>query len=85
MYFLSWIVIGLMAGWLVGRTLKGEGYGTFMDIAMGIGGAVAGGFLMGFSRHKGPILTTLLAMMGAVILTLLTAYANGRRIYVREG
>ncbi len=46
MYLLSWIVVGLVAGWLGGKILKGDGYGTVMDIAMGIGGAVAGGLLM---------------------------------------
>ena len=45
----------VVAGWLTGRSLEGEGYGRFMNIAMGIGGAVAGGFLMhtaGFFRHQ---------------------------------
>jgi hypothetical protein len=35
MYLLSWIVAGLIAGWLGGKILKGDGYGTVMDIAMG--------------------------------------------------
>jgi uncharacterized membrane protein YeaQ/YmgE (transglycosylase-associated protein family) len=52
MYFLSWIIIGLVAGWSTGKILKGNGYGPLMDIVIGIGGAVGGGFLMrseGFS------------------------------------
>ncbi len=43
MYFLSWIIVGLVAGWSAGKILKGNGYGPLMDIAIGIGGAVAGG------------------------------------------
>jgi len=37
MYLLSWILVGLVAGWLGGKILKGDGYGTVMDITMGIG------------------------------------------------
>jgi uncharacterized membrane protein YeaQ/YmgE (transglycosylase-associated protein family) len=46
MYFLSWIIVGLVAGWSAGKILKGHAYGPFMDIAMGICGAVVGGMLM---------------------------------------
>ena len=56
MYFLSWIIVGLIAGWSAGKILKGNAYGPFMDIAMGICGAVAGGMLMrsaGFARDTG--------------------------------
>ena len=45
MYFLSWIIVGLVAGWSAGKILKGDGYGPLMDIAIGIVGAVTGGFL----------------------------------------
>ena len=85
MYFLSWIIVGLVAGWSAG--LNGNGYGPLMDIAMGIGGAVAGGYLMhsaGFSGYRGTIYTTLVAIMGAVILTLLAGLVNGRRLYARQ-
>ena len=37
MYLLSWILVGLVAGWLGGKILKGDGYGTVMDIAMASG------------------------------------------------
>ena len=86
MYFLSWIIIGLVAGWSAGKILKG-GYGPLMDIAIGIGGAVAGGFLMrsaGFSGYWGTIYTTLVAIIGAVLLTLLVGFVNGRRLYARQ-
>jgi len=36
MYFLSWIIVGLIAGWLTGKLLTGGGYGPIMDIVMGI-------------------------------------------------
>jgi uncharacterized membrane protein YeaQ/YmgE (transglycosylase-associated protein family) len=87
MYFLSWIIVGLVVGWSARKILKGSGYGLLMDIAIGIGGAVAGGFLMraaGFSGYWGTIYTILVAIIGAVLLTLLAGFVNGRRLYARQ-
>jgi uncharacterized membrane protein YeaQ/YmgE (transglycosylase-associated protein family) len=87
MYLLSWIIIGLVAGWSAGKILKGNGYGLLMDIVIGIGGAVAGGFLIGsagFSGYQGTIYTTLVAIIGAVLLTLLVGFVNGGRLYARQ-
>jgi uncharacterized membrane protein YeaQ/YmgE (transglycosylase-associated protein family) len=87
MYLLAWILVGAVVGWGAGRVFQGNGYGPFMDILMGAGGAVAGGFLMrsaGFGGYGGAIVTTMVAMIGAVLLTVLTTYVNGRRIYARQ-
>lgn len=87
MYFLSWIIVGLVAGWSAGKILNGNGYGPLMDMAMGIGGAVAGGFLMrsaGFSGYQGTIYTTLVAIICAVLLTLIVGFVNSRRVYARQ-
>jgi len=87
MYFVSWIIVGLVAGWFGGRILKGNTYGPFMDVGMGIGGAVAGGLLMqsaGFSGYRGIVLTTFVAMIGALLLTLVAGFVNGRRMYARQ-
>jgi uncharacterized membrane protein YeaQ/YmgE (transglycosylase-associated protein family) len=87
MYFLSWVIVGLVTGWLAGKILKGNDYGPIMGIVMGIGGAVAGGLLMQSARlsgYGGTILTTLVAMIGAVVLTLLAGFVNGRRMSARQ-
>ena len=87
MYFVSWTIVGLVVGWFGGKILKGNAYGPFMDIGMGICGAIAGGLLMqsaGFSGYKGIILTTFVAMIGAVVVTLLAGFVNGRRMYARQ-
>jgi uncharacterized membrane protein YeaQ/YmgE (transglycosylase-associated protein family) len=39
-----WIVIGLIAGWLATQTLGGRG-GLFYNLAIGLVGAIVGGFL----------------------------------------
>ena len=87
MYFVSWIIVGLLAGWFAGKILKGNAYGPIMDIAMGITGAMAGGLLMrsaGFGGYRGTILTTFVAMIGAVLVTLLAGLVNGKRMYARQ-
>ena len=87
MYLLAWIVIGAVVGWGAGRVFQGNGYGPLMDTLMGIGGGIVGGFLTrvaGFKGYGGTIVTSLVAMVGAVFLTALAAYINGKRIYVRQ-
>ena len=87
MYLLAWIVIGAVVGWGSGRVFQGNGYGPLMDILMGVGGAVVGGFAMsaaGLGGYGGTIITTLVATVGAVLLTAVAAYINGRRIYTRQ-
>ena len=46
MFILWWIVVGLIAGWITGKLMKGSGYGALMDIVIGIVGAIIGGFIM---------------------------------------
>jgi uncharacterized membrane protein YeaQ/YmgE (transglycosylase-associated protein family) len=87
MYLLAWIVIGAVVGWGSGRVFQGNGYGPFMDTLMGIGGAVVGGVLMrsaGLGGYGGTVVISTVAMTCAVLLTLLAAYVNGRRIYARQ-
>jgi uncharacterized membrane protein YeaQ/YmgE (transglycosylase-associated protein family) len=31
-----WIIVGLVAGWLTGKIMKGEEHGTLMDIVIGM-------------------------------------------------
>ena len=57
-----------------------------MDAVMGIGGAVAGGFLMraaGLRGFGGTVVTSMVAAIGAALLTVVVGFANGRRIYAR--
>jgi len=46
MRLIYWIVVGLVAGWLAGKVMKGSGYGALVDIVLGIFGGIVGvGFL----------------------------------------
>jgi len=72
MFILWWLVVGLIAGWITGKLMKGSGFGAIMDIVIGIIGAIVGGFIMrafGFAGQGGMIYTIIVAVIGAVILT----------------
>ena len=81
MGFILWIVCGLIAGWLTGKIMKGSGYGFFVDIILGIAGAMLGGFIarrIGLDPH-GFILSTLVAVAGAIIIVFLFRLITGKR------
>ena len=83
MGIISWIIIGLIAGWLTGKIMGGPGKGALMDIIVGLIGALVGGFLMkfaGFSPEGGYIYTILVATLGAVILTWLYRKLTATRV-----
>jgi len=84
MYPLAWVFIGVLVGGGVGRLLEGNGYGQLMDVVMGIGGAVAGGFVLSMAGYGGPVVTSVFAIVCAGLLTMLMALADGRRIYARQ-
>ena len=65
-----WILVGLIAGWAAGKLMKGGGYGTVMDIVLGIVGAVVGGRLLGLlGIYAGGLIGTInVANIGAVFL-----------------
>lgn len=85
MGILSWIVVGLIAGWLAGLVMKGRGFGLIGDIIIGIVGALIGGWLAssvlkietGLTGINLP--TILIAFVGAVILLFVLQLLRGRR------
>jgi uncharacterized membrane protein YeaQ/YmgE (transglycosylase-associated protein family) len=75
MNFLEWIVVGLIAGWLAGQVMKGGGYGTVIDIILGLVGGVLGGWIfgqLGIWPGGGIIGSLIVAFVGAVILVGIT-------------
>jgi uncharacterized membrane protein YeaQ/YmgE (transglycosylase-associated protein family) len=84
MGLLSWILVGLIAGWLAGVVMKGGSYGIVGDIVLGIVGALVGGFLASALFNVGdPIggfdLTTLLvAFLGAIVVVAIVRALPGR-------
>jgi uncharacterized membrane protein YeaQ/YmgE (transglycosylase-associated protein family) len=71
----AWIVVGLIAGWLAGKVMKGGGYGILVDIILGILGGILGGWifgLLGIWQGRGMVGSIVVAFIGAVILVAIT-------------
>ena len=81
MSFLAWIVLGLLAGFIGSKIVNKQGEGMFLDILLGIVGAIVGGWLFntfGASGVTGLNLYSLLvAVVGSMVL-LVVYHAIGR-------
>ena len=81
---IGWIIIGIIAGWLTGKIMKGSGYGAILDMVLGLIGALIGGFLFTKLGYGGPnqhglIISIIISTIGAIILTLLVRLLTGNR------
>jgi uncharacterized membrane protein YeaQ/YmgE (transglycosylase-associated protein family) len=85
MTIFSWIVVGLIAGWLAGRVMRGGGYGLIGDIIVGIIGGVFGGWLatsvlkIGAEVNGINLESVLVAFFGACVLLFVLRAVGGRR------
>jgi uncharacterized membrane protein YeaQ/YmgE (transglycosylase-associated protein family) len=85
MGILSWIIVGLIAGWLAGLIVKGSGFGLLWDIILGIVGGILGGFIAdGIFNIPNPVsgvnLTTIIvSVIGAVIVVWISHLFTRRR------
>ena len=70
--WVSWIIVGLIAGAIAGRLVRGRGLGCLMDVVVGIVGAFVGGFVLSLFVAPGTSYgffgSLLVAILGAVIL-----------------
>jgi uncharacterized membrane protein YeaQ/YmgE (transglycosylase-associated protein family) len=82
MSIISWIVLGLIAGFIGSKLVNKTGEGFSLDIALGVVGGVVGGWLFsafGMSGVTGlNIYSLIVAVVGAVVLLL--AYHAIRRV-----
>jgi uncharacterized membrane protein YeaQ/YmgE (transglycosylase-associated protein family) len=86
MGILSWIVVGLIAGWLAEQMVRGPRYGLIGATILGVVGGMLGGFLAStFLKMPDPISginlpSILTAFLGAILLLVVIRVASGRRI-----
>jgi uncharacterized membrane protein YeaQ/YmgE (transglycosylase-associated protein family) len=86
MGILSWIVVGLIAGWLAGQVMSDGGYGLIGDIIIGVIGGLLGGWLATNLLHISAdvnginLESILVAFVGAVILLVLLRVLHGGRV-----
>ena len=73
MGFLWEIIIGIFAGFLASKIVKGSGMGILLDLLVGVVGSVIGGWvftLLGLAAY-GLIGQLVMATIGAIILLLI--------------
>ncbi len=70
MHPLGAVIIGLIAGWIAGKLMRGRGYGIIADIVLGLIGAVIGDWIFGQLgiRTTGHLGFLAMATVGAVLL-----------------
>ena len=83
MSLLGWILFGLITGFIASRVVNQRGEGCILNIALGILGALVGGFI--FSSIGGTGITgfnlysMFVAVIGAVIVLVIYHAFTGRR------
>lgn len=82
--WLSWILIGLIAGAVASRVVAGRGFGCLADIVVGIAGAIIGGFLLGALFGAGGTVgfwgSLIVAFLGAAVLLAALKLLSGGRL-----
>ena len=83
MSIIGWIILGLIAGFIASKIVNRVGQGFWLDIALGIVGALLGGFL--FEAFGGTGVTgfnlysMVVAVVGAIIVLVVYHAVTGRR------
>ena len=70
MYLLWQIAIGILAGFLAGKIMRGRGYGLIIDLLLGIVGSMLGGWVFRFLglAASGLVGELVVATIGAILL-----------------
>jgi uncharacterized membrane protein YeaQ/YmgE (transglycosylase-associated protein family) len=83
MSVLSWVLLGLIAGFIGSKIVNREGQGFLLDIVLGIVGAVVGGFLFSAIGATGitgfNLYSMFVAVVGATLLLWVYHTFAGRR------
>ena len=83
MSFIAWLVLGLIAGFIASKVVNKSGDGFFLDIVLGVVGAVVGGWLfraVGMTGVTGlNIYSLVVAVVGAIVFLLVYHFLFRRR------
>jgi uncharacterized membrane protein YeaQ/YmgE (transglycosylase-associated protein family) len=85
MFIIGWIIFGALTGWLASKIVNKRGEGCLVNTALGLVGAVVGGFLFralvpGFHyENHGFIISMLVAVIGAIIVLFVYHAITGSR------
>jgi uncharacterized membrane protein YeaQ/YmgE (transglycosylase-associated protein family) len=83
MSIVGWIILGLIAGFVGAKIVNREGQGFWLDIALGIIGALVGGLLFSLFGASGVtglnIYSMIVAIIGSIVVLLIYNAVMGRR------
>ena len=85
MHILGWIIFGAFTGWIASQIVNKRGEGCLVNTALGLVGAVVGGFLFQLLvpnfryENHGIFISMFVAVIGAVIVLFLYHAATGSR------
>ena len=83
MGIISWIILGLIAGYIGSKIVDKHGQGFWLNMALGIVGALVGGFLFDLFGASGVsglnIYSMIVAIIGSVVVLLVYNAVAGRR------
>ena len=74
------LFVGLVAGWLAGKIVRGTGFGIIGDILVGIAGALIASFIfpkLGIHRGTGLLSEIIYSAIGAIVLLLVVRLIRG--------
>ncbi|HTB37712.1 MAG TPA: GlsB/YeaQ/YmgE family stress response membrane protein [Reyranella sp.] len=77
------LFVGIVAGWLAGKVVRGAGFGLLGDLVIGIVGAFIATLLfprLGIHLGSGILSEILFSALGAIILLLIVGLIRGRRV-----
>ena len=79
----SWIILGLIAGFIGSKIVDKQGQGFWLNIALGIIGALVGGFLFSLVGSTGVtglnLWSMIVAIVGSIVVLLIYNAVSGRR------
>lgn len=85
MSIIGWIILGLIAGFIASKIVNKTGAGFFLDLVLGIGGAIVGGVIfsaLGASGITGlNLYSMIVAVIGAVVVLVIYHLVSGRRAF----
>ena len=85
MSIIGWIILGLISGFIASKIVNRTGEGFFLDIALGIVGAIVGGFIFTAVGATGVtgfnLYSMFVAAVGAIVVLVLYHALFNRRAY----
>jgi uncharacterized membrane protein YeaQ/YmgE (transglycosylase-associated protein family) len=84
MGILSWLILGLIGGFVGSKIINGRGEGLLMDIVLGLIGAVVGGFIFASFGSTGITGLNIGSMIVAIIGSVIVIYLYHNVLNVRR-